>query len=151
MGLCYICRIEPRDEGFKSCLPCRADSTVSSRVYRQTVPRSEEAKKRVKAGDRARYERAKAAGICTMCRRRPADRGLRSCAPCREMHKVVALKSHHKRRQAAIDRGDCQSCWKRPRTDGYASCEECRTYARNNMTRQRRARGVPEYGPRIIP
>ena len=100
-GLCYYCRLEPRDEGFKSCSRCRAWRTEVCRVRRATVPKSEAAKAKERARDRARWAEAKAEGKCTACRKRPADPGYASCASCREMHKVIALKSLHKRRHMA--------------------------------------------------
>ena len=73
VGICYYCRIEPRDEGFKTCSSCRAWRTEVCRERRATTPKTEAAKELERARDRARWARCKVEGLCTMCRQRPAD------------------------------------------------------------------------------
>jgi hypothetical protein len=75
-----------------------------------------------------KYERRKAAGLCTRCGARPATPEGQRCSPCREYQRAYAA------RWCALQstRGLCTSCRIRPASSGHRTCNVCRTYAREH-------------------
>ena len=72
-------------------------------------------------------ERAKAAGVCTRCRKVPPEPGGWTCAECRRRH-----ATHHNATAAVVKRlrrwqaGTCPKCGAPLATDGHEQCEACR-------------------------
>lgn len=115
-GLCTICPL-PSD-GHATCPTCRA-KRLAERM--QLI----------------------AAGICTSCRRDPADSGT-NCAPCLQKRRE-ALREVHRRRLAA---GRCVTCNKEPLKVGFKRCQPCLTRRQMEAVRLRFAAFVA-YGGAI--
>jgi hypothetical protein len=78
------------------------------------------------------YEKCKAAGICTRCKKRPAIQRperispLVNCEECAAVLKVGAKERAAARTNRLKAFGRCVQCGKHPAIEGYTRCQTCR-------------------------
>lgn len=85
--------------------------------------------------DNRRCNEAAAANLCRMCKKSPADQGMRSCQPCRNnearTQKLRTIAKAEKRAQARIAANVCVCCATRVPLPSDTLCLACRTRADN--------------------
>ena len=106
------------------CTRCTRPMTEDERVY------SKQCQKCLinqRAQKKAQREAARAMGICTQCRKKPAADGRAQCASCLNRHK--RWRRDYRRRPPQSDRGMCITCGK-SQFSPYPECVTCRTNRR---------------------
>ena len=147
-GICPYCKRERSAPGKVACQNC------IDKQKRQTENMTPEEREKRKAQCKARYQKKKAAGLCTMCGKVPPTPGRTYCAKCAEQRKKyhytpdpetvekykassrASGKARYERRKAA---GLCTRCGK-PAVPGKTHCEDCLRKMRENMRRRREER-----------
>ena len=147
-GICPYCKRERSAPGKVACQNC------IDKQKRQTENMTPEEREKRKAQCKARYQKKKAAGLCTMCGKVPPTPGRTYCAKCAEQrekyhytpdpetvekYKATARasgKARYERRKAA---GLCTRCGE-PAAPGKTHCEDCLRKMRGNMRRRREER-----------
>ena len=106
---------------------------------------------RQKVWRKARYEKDKANGICTRCRKRKADPGYSTCTFCRETMRRARVKMPE--RTGRYEQGLCFFC-DNPIKPGYKVCEMCyqqrvknATCEKANIARQKMKERSPQWKP----
>lgn len=122
MGLCTCCLSGKPIAGSSKCAKCTEYDRNRNRVY------SEEEKKRRRERVKRRRDEAKAKGLCSMCYKRKATPGYKTCIECRTRGRN---RKHERLRrngtishQVARDTGICTHCYKAKATHGKV-CDKC--------------------------
>jgi hypothetical protein len=110
---CISCRKRPPEPQRLRCRLCLDASKAVTARYRLKHPQ------RVKARERRRYRRLKAAKRCTGCLKRPAAEGKTRCQPCLDEKKTATQAKRAHRRAHHL----CHTCG-HP-TEGKSHCAAC--------------------------
>lgn len=149
VGVCPRCSKNLLYGDEKSCIECRAKSAeAASKKRAADVKKYNE---RQKVWRKARYEKDKANGICTRCRKRNADPGHTTCTFCRETMRRAHVKMP--KRTDRYERGLCFFC-DNPVKPGYKVCEihyqknvKSATCEKANIARQKMKERSPQWTP----
>lgn len=87
-------------------------------------------KEEIRAKQKRRYEKLKAAGICVTCGQRPIAKGSTvRCVECLARYRQRI--NEHNRKKGIVPRASmngvdwCRMCGKKKPVEGYQHCEEC--------------------------
>ena len=126
-GICVRCGQMDARQGRLTCANCADTKSDRDRIYYQI--KRDEINDRVKTGNRERYARRKAQGICVTCGKRTAAEGHTNCGICaakaRDKQYARAHRDGMRRsRQDQYDRVSCAYC-RKPVVKGKCFCADC--------------------------
>ena len=128
-GICVLCGQKDAQKGYTRCLECRFKEREYARKSREKLTDEQKAEyndKKRKAQSNL-YQRRKEQGICVMCGKAKADRGVR-CSVCQNI--VNRHKKEKSREQGTMPielfryPEYCSTCG-RPVMQGKRVCERC--------------------------
>lgn len=128
LGICVRCHKENAEPGRVMCYECQ---DKESEINRRSRERNLE---REKTRDLDKYYRLKVEGICTYCKRRPADPGKTKCNAC-----LAKIRNRRNAKREDIERserpsyGICYICGKNPLYKNFKVCESCYQVRRKSI------------------
>ena len=123
MGVCPYCRKRKVTPGRKSCLPCRENAAMKhgSRSHPDLAKQKSIYRKS------KRIERLEK-GLCTVCGKREAEPGFKTCADCRRRQKkyrhIFVSKYQLSDRSLWVSQGRCERCGSYDLQEGTKLCKE---------------------------
>ncbi len=123
MGICPYCRKRKLTPGYKSCVVCRENKAL----------RRMKSKDPEKAKQRSIYRKSKRAeridqGLCTVCGKRKAEQGFKTCPECRRNQKkyrhIYVSKYQLSDRALWVSQGRCEHCGSYDLQEGTKLCKK---------------------------
>lgn len=120
-GICVECHSERAEPNKARCFECLEKGRLRVEKHRKQNP---ELAVRAREAAKARYDRLKAAGICTVCGQKSAYKGHGTCYWC--MLKKARLQRGYREgtQKHYRERGLCTWCGQE-REKGYMLCSAC--------------------------
>lgn len=121
------------------CFNCVYEDCINDYVRKQTPYKdlTDEQKKKHRESVKRSYERAKAKGLCSYCRKRKATHGI-MCYECYLYQKRYQKRRYNKREQWQY-MGLCWVCGRKP-MEGHKVCEIHYFVLRDGMAKARKKR-----------